>query len=107
VCDEVSAPAQGSTAFTGGKATEVIGLSKTFTSSRWSRVRRKPHFPSHDYAASLHAGHSMACRTTLLTKSTPMVEMYESVNASSANRRRRHDFPTPVSPISTSLNRKS
>jgi hypothetical protein len=34
-----------------------------------------------------------------------MVEMYESVKASSANRKRRQDLPTPVSPIRTSLKR--
>jgi len=40
-----------------------------------------------------------------LTKSTPMVEMYDSVYVSSANRSNRHDFPTPESPINKSLNR--
>ncbi len=39
------------------------------------------------------------------TKSTPIVEMYDSVYVSSANRSRRHDLPTPESPISSSLNR--
>ena len=40
-----------------------------------------------------------------LTKSTPMVEMYVSVYVSSANRRSRHDLPTPESPMSKSLKR--
>ena len=33
---------------------------------------------------------------------TPMVEMYDSVYVSSAKRSRRHDFPTPESPINKS-----
>ena len=41
------------------------------------------------------------------TKSTPMVEMYDSVYVSSANRRRRQDLPTPLSPIRRSLHRQS
>jgi len=42
-----------------------------------------------------------------LTKSTPIVDMYVSVYVSSAKRRRRHDLPTPESPMRRSLKRKS
>ena len=41
----------------------------------------------------------------LLTKSTPIVEIYDSVYVSSAKRRSKQDFPTPESPISRSLNK--
>ena len=40
-----------------------------------------------------------------LTKSTPIVEMYDSVYVSSANLKRRQDLPTPESPIRSSLKR--
>ena len=40
-----------------------------------------------------------------ILKSTPIVEMYDSVYVSSAKRSSRHDLPTPESPISSSLNR--
>lgn len=40
-----------------------------------------------------------------LTKSTPIVEMYDSVYVSSANLKRRLDLPTPESPIRSSLKR--
>jgi hypothetical protein len=40
-----------------------------------------------------------------ILKSTPMVEMYDSVYVSSANRSSKHDLPTPESPINKSLKR--
>jgi hypothetical protein len=40
-----------------------------------------------------------------ILKSTPMVEMYESIHVSSAKRSSKHDLPTPESPISTRMNR--
>ena len=54
---------------------------------------------------------SHICSLTLLPsnsivrilKSMPMVVMKDGVNESSLNRRRQHDFPTPESPISSSL----
>ncbi len=39
------------------------------------------------------------------TKSTPMVEMNESVNVSSAKRNNKHDLPTPESPMIRILKR--
>jgi hypothetical protein len=38
-----------------------------------------------------------------ILKSMPMVVMKEGVNESSLNRSRQHDFPTPESPIKSSL----
>ena len=51
--------------------------------------------------------HSLVCAKAegVPTKSTPMVEMYDSVYVSSANRRSKQDFPTPESPIRRSLKR--
>lgn len=40
-----------------------------------------------------------------ILKSTPIVEMYDSVYVSSANLKRRQDLPTPESPIRSSLKR--
>ena len=40
-----------------------------------------------------------------ILKSTPMVEMYDSVYVWSAKRSSRQLLPTPLSPISSSLNR--
>ena len=40
-----------------------------------------------------------------ILKSTPIVEMYDSVYVSSAKRNKRHDLPTPESPINKSLNK--
>jgi len=42
-----------------------------------------------------------------LTKSTPIVDRYDSLNRSSAKRSNMHDFPTPESPTKTILNKKS
>jgi hypothetical protein len=39
------------------------------------------------------------------TKSTPIVEMYDSVYVSSAKRKSKQDFPTPESPINSNLNK--
>lgn len=39
------------------------------------------------------------------TKSTPMVEMKDSVKVLSAKRSKREDFPTPESPMRRSLKR--
>ena len=39
------------------------------------------------------------------TKSTPMVEMNDSVKVLSAKRSKRDDFPTPESPMRRSLKR--
>ena len=42
---------------------------------------------------------------TFVEQTMPIVEMYDSVYVSSAKRSSRHDLPTPLSPISSSLNR--
>jgi hypothetical protein len=38
-----------------------------------------------------------------ILKSMPMVVMKEGVNESSLKRKRQHDFPTPLSPMSSNL----